>query len=302
MIHKYYSNGKLLLSGEYAVLDGALSWAIPTRFGQYLEVADDDNNQIYWKSFDERGKVWFECTYLLESFEILKTTDQETSKTLQNILQQIKKLNPNFLSNSKGVKVNTTLTFPRNWGLGTSSTLINNIALWAAVNPYKLLELTFKGSGYDIACASHNTPILYQLQDNSPQVTTLPYQFSFAEHLFFIYLNKKKNSRDAISSYRKANFDKNQLVLKITELTRNFVNSATLSEFEKTIQEHESVISNALQIPTVKADLFSDFKGEIKSLGGWGGDFILATGNSDTSEYFKNRGYETVIPFKSMIL
>ena len=32
MIKNYYSNGKLLLSGEYAILDGAEGWAIPTKF------------------------------------------------------------------------------------------------------------------------------------------------------------------------------------------------------------------------------------------------------------------------------
>ena len=34
----YYSNGKLLLTGEYVVLDGAEALAVPTRFGQNLTV------------------------------------------------------------------------------------------------------------------------------------------------------------------------------------------------------------------------------------------------------------------------
>ena len=302
MIHKFYSNGKLLLSGEYAVLDGALSWAIPTKFGQYLEVTAINNNQISWKSIDEKSALWFEATYHLNTLEVIQTTDQETSKTLQNILQQSQKLNPDFLSNSKGAQVKTTLTFPKNWGLGSSSTLINNIAEWASVNPFKLLESTFGGSGYDIACASNNTPILFQIQDNTAEVTAVPNEIPFADHLYFVYLNQKKNSRDAISAYRKADFDKSELVSNITEITRNFVKATTLSEFETLIIKHESSISKALDIPTVKADLFSDFTGEVKSLGGWGGDFVLATGNAETPDYFKSRGYETIIPFRSMIL
>jgi len=302
MIHKFYSNGKLLLSGEYAVLDGALSWAVPTKFGQYLEVTAINNNQISWKSIDEKSALWFEATYHLNTLEVIQTTDQETSKTLQNILQQSQKLNPDFLSNSKGAQVKTTLTFPKNWGLGSSSTLINNIAEWASVNPFKLLESTFGGSGYDIACASNNTPILFQIQDNTAEVTAVPNEIPFADHLYFVYLNQKKNSRDAISAYRKADFDKSELVSNITEITRNFVKATTLSEFETLIIKHESSISKALDIPTVKADLFSDFTGEVKSLGGWGGDFVLATGNAETPDYFKSRGYETIIPFRSMIL
>ena len=37
---KFYSNGKLLMTGEYFVLNGALSLALPTVYGQYLEIND----------------------------------------------------------------------------------------------------------------------------------------------------------------------------------------------------------------------------------------------------------------------
>ena len=30
----FYSNGKLLITGEYVVLDGAKALALPTKFGQ----------------------------------------------------------------------------------------------------------------------------------------------------------------------------------------------------------------------------------------------------------------------------
>ena len=47
---------------------------------------------------------------------------------LVQILNAAKQLNPDFLNDNKGFKISTHLTFPKNWGLGTSSTLINNIA------------------------------------------------------------------------------------------------------------------------------------------------------------------------------
>ena len=34
----FYSNGKLLLTGEYLVLNGAVALAIPTKFGQTLTI------------------------------------------------------------------------------------------------------------------------------------------------------------------------------------------------------------------------------------------------------------------------
>jgi hypothetical protein len=40
----------------------------------------------------------------------------------------------------------------------------------------------------------------------------------------------------------------------------------------------------------------------IKSLGAWGGDFVLATGDDKTISYFKSKGYNTVIPYSKMAL
>ena len=48
----------------------------------------------------------------------------------------------------------------------------------------------------------------------------------------------------------------------------------------------------------------SDFDGGIKSLGAWGGDFILAasaTGEETVKAYFSNKGLNTVIPYEEMI-
>ena len=39
----FYSNGKVLLTGEYAVLNGSLSLALPSIYGQYLEVKNNES-------------------------------------------------------------------------------------------------------------------------------------------------------------------------------------------------------------------------------------------------------------------
>ena len=39
-----------------------------------------------------------------------------------------------------------------------------------------------------------------------------------------------------------------------------------------------------------------------KVLGAWGGDFILASGGENTVDYFKDKGYTTVIPYREFIL
>jgi hypothetical protein len=80
------------------------------------------------------------------------------------------------------------------------------------------------------------------------------------------------------------------------------VNAASLGEFQSLMEEHEAIMSNVLQIPTVKSQLFPDYPGAIKSLGAWGGDFILAAGNGQTLNYFVNKGFHTVVPFSKMVL
>ena len=41
----FHANGKLLISGEYLVLDGALALAVPTRFGQNLQVTEGKDGE-----------------------------------------------------------------------------------------------------------------------------------------------------------------------------------------------------------------------------------------------------------------
>ncbi|MFT6826440.1 MAG: hypothetical protein ACJAYD_001001 [Patiriisocius sp.] len=75
----------------------------------------------------------------------------------------------------------------------------------------------------------------------------------------------------------------------------------TLQDFERILNAHEQKISKLLAQPTIKQMLFKDYPNTIKSLGAWGGDFVLATGNNSDMDYFKNKGYNTIIPFQEMI-
>ncbi|GGG40750.1 GYDIA family GHMP kinase [Bizionia arctica] len=301
-IETHYSNGKLLITGEYVVLDGALSLAIPTKFGQSLEVTPCDEHKVTWKSFDSENKIWFETVFEINpndiSLQIPNNSEKQTR--LLNILQAVKKLNPEFLTS--GCHVETKLTFPQDWGLGTSSTLINNIASWAKVDAYKLLELTFGGSGYDIACAQNNHPISYQIGNNNQNlITEVDFNPSFKEALYFVYLNKKQNSRDGIAQYKASTADKTQVIKEISKITLKLISSSNLKDFNTLLNSHEQLISSILQQVSVKEKLFPDFKGSIKSLGAWGGDFVLVTSEENPTPYFRNKGYHTIVPYSEMI-
>jgi mevalonate kinase len=306
----FYSNGKLLLTGEYLVLDGAKSLAIPTKFGQDLAVIPIKESQLIWGSFTVEGNCWFEAVFELPKLRLISATfesDKEENaeiiaETLLEILLEAKKMNPNFLNADGGFLVKTTLTFPRKWGLGSSSTLINSIASWAKVDAFRLLWNSFKGSGYDIACAQHNSPIFYQLIAQKPIVTPVYFNPVFQENLFFVFLNQKQNSKEGIVKFRERQQDFSNEIARISAISELFLKSKSLENFNELIIEHEQIISSIINLKPVKEKVFPDYFGEIKSLGAWGGDFVLATGNESTPNYFKNKGFETVFNYDKIIL
>jgi len=291
----FFAHGKLLLTGEYAVLDGALAIALPTQYGQEMHITPSEREGIFFRSLTQEGTPWYEG-------QLFVGDTNPITQTLERILSQAQRMQPNFLTD-QSVHVETRLDFPREWGLGSSSTLISMIAQWAEVDPYELLWNSFGGSGYDIACARASSAILYQLTEGKAKVYPIYYNPPFAASLFFVYLNKKQNSREGIALYQGLKKNKKPLVTQLSQLTEEIYRTHSLDTFSKLLSEHETVLSSYLRLPTAKDSLFKDFSGTIKSLGAWGGDFVLAIGEeSYIKEYFISKGMQTILPFAQMIL
>ena len=315
----FFANGKLLLTAEYLVLDGALALALPTtRFGQNLTITTtniDTNTDIrkgvlHWRSLDETGAVWLQINLDTPNDFGAIPNENETHNTtdidgLIMVLRAARQLNPLFLNDSTNITATTTINYPRAWGLGSSSTLVAAVAEWAGVNAFALNDKTFRSSGYDVACANQKQPILFQKMGNKNVVKSVNFAPDFSDEIYFIYLNKKQNSRDGIKYYRTLNEDlRADAVTKLDIITKKII-EPTLSktDFIALLTQHEKIISDLLQLPTVKAALFPDFDGAVKSLGAWGGDFVLAIANkntSDTRDYFTAKGYETVLRWSDM--
>lgn len=299
----FYSAGKLLLSAEYVVLDGAKALAVPTKYGQNLVVKSNNNNFISWKSYDYNQALWFACEFSVTNFELLNYTNNQKNIALKliEILKAAKQLNPNFLSLDIGYAIETHLDFNRLWGLGTSSTLINNIANWASVDAHKLLAKTFGGSGYDIACAQHQKPIIYSLKNNVPHAAIIDFNPKFKNHLYFVYLNQKQDSRAGITAYKTLDKVNAKTITTISKITAAMCNCATLQAFQNLMEQHEQYISNLINQKPIKQRLFNDFNGSIKSLGAWGGDFVLVASEENPKDYFKTKGFQTIISYSNMI-
>lgn len=299
----YYSNGKLLLTGEYLVLNGAKSLAVPTKFGQDLEVSPLEGKKVVWKSFDADGSIWFEDVIHFKDI-IAKTSfiDNKIKNTLVEILYHAYLLNPNFIDNNEGYTIYTKLTFPRFWGLGTSSTLINNLGQWLGIDAFELLKNSFGGSGYDIACAQTNQSIIYHLENEKPFFETVTFNPVFKEHIFFVYLNKKQSSKAAINNYLNKQFQLEKTKKKIDKITNFITQTDSLDDFMVALDKHEILLSDVLEQLTIKESLFPDFNGTIKSLGAWGGDFIMVVSKENPLSYFAQKGYNTFLKYEEMVL
>ncbi len=300
---EFYSAGKLLISGEYLVLDGALAFALPTSFGQSLYVEEYKKSSILWTSYDVDGTIWMQeevtIEQLLSEEEVMGT---DYRQTLVKVLRAAHRQNPRILQTKQGFKVESKLTFPRLWGLGTSSTWINNVAQWFDINAYQLLQESFGGSGYDIACAKHRSALFYQLTDlHHPKVELIDFKPTFVDQLYFVYLNEKQSSRAAIEAYRAKKELIDKEIQRVTEISRALTKTADVEEFKTLLREHEAILGAILETSPIQERLFADFDGAIKSLGAWGGDFILAVSPKDPTSYFNQKGYTTVIPYQEMI-
>ena len=273
--------------------------------GQWMHVRESTGSEIVWTSHDSNGEIWFKAHFDLLDFEVTKTTDESLALSLRQVLKAACRLNSDFLSKWKKYRVDTYLEFNRKWGFGSSSTLISCVAQWAEVNPYILLFNTQGGSGYDVACAMAEGPILYELGNNELHINHVDFEPPFADNLYFIYLGQKTDSAKARKHYYEHKANSNGTLKHISDISEAIIEAKTLPEFENYLIQHEALIAKSLKLQPVKERLFSDYWGVVKSLGAWGGDFVLATSDKDpvtTKAYFESKGLNTIFKLEELLL
>ncbi len=302
-IKNFYAPGKLLISGEYLVLRGAQALAVPLKFGQSLRVeTHEGENRLRWEAYLPDRK-WFSALFNTENFEYLQSDNQELTLRLQSIFREIRKLNPNFLKKPAETLISTTLSFNPEWGTGSSSSLMANMAKWAEIDPFELNKRIFGGSGYDIASVITGKSIIYRLINEQPDYHITDFAPPFSENLYFVYQNRKQKSRTAIEGFSNTPVSDEELSA-ISKITLKMISTDCLSEFSALMDEHEQIVAKILKQTPVKQLLFQDFNGSIKSLGAWGGDFLLAASGQKheyVMDYFSQKGFKTIISWKDMV-
>ena len=297
---RIFSPGKLMLTSEYVAVDGALVLAIPTKLGQELFYTENEDQKslIFWEAYHQ-NQLWLKTTIDYKNWKILETNDFKASEFILKTLKNVQNLSEIKLKNDTSYHIKTNLQFPSDFGLGSSSTLMNNLAEWANIDPFILNEISLGGSGYDVAVAKEKSAVLYS---RFPErvYETIDFQPNFKDELIFIHLNQKQDTREGISHY-KSKPTSTELINDYSKLTKKIVNAQNLEEFSELMTIHEQKLSDFLETPTVKEKYFQDCPSFVKSLGAWGGDFVLASKFGDYQDYFKQRGFSKIFSWKYLI-
>lgn len=283
---EFFAPGKLLLSAEYAVLQGAQAIAVPTFKGQKLQVSEIEEELIRYSAFDYQGKPWLDF--------ILGKGEKPEELLVERIIGA---LAPDV--SSKGIHLQSRLEFPREWGLGSSSTFISLMAKWLQKDVWPLFFEHLSGSGYDVAVAESNNCICYELvSSQKPQWHTVSIP-SFFKETGLVYLGRKQNSAKEVRRFLQKDTSP-ALVKEISALSEKLLVLKNQSELEDWMQEHESLTSSMIGIEPIPSQILPDLKGTAKSLGAWGGDFLWFSRMEDKMA-FKEAGYKQVFEFSDLV-
>jgi len=299
-MESFFSHGKLLLTSEYFVLDGATALAVPTKSGQNLCVEEKNDGEalVFWEAYHS-GQLWMSAEIDYLNWRIIKTNLPENAEFIMNVLRNIQNLSAYF-QDKKSYFIKTNLEFPANFGWGSSSTLMANLAKWAGIDAFGLNEISLGGSGYDIAVAMEGTPILYQLKSDSRDIKQVNFNPEFKDELIFVHLNQKQDSREGIKLY-KSKPKSNEIIGEFSDLTEKVLSCKNIDEFSDLMEIHEKKVSAFLGLETVKETCFPDCPVFLKSLGAWGGDFVMTRKFQGYEEFFQGHGFHTFFGWNEII-
>ena len=262
----FHAHGKLLITAEYLVLLGARALAIPTLRGQCMSVTPRDAGGTEWVARDHQGDVRFHG-HFGQGHADLAFAEQLVQAA-------------SGASNWPNALVETDLEFAAEWGWGSSSSLTALVAAWQQVDPMALHHKVSQGSGFDVACAQASGPILYQREHPVQNVDLNAWP---TDHIRFMYLGQKQDSQKEVAKFANREISSG-VIERMSELTDAFIQAQSAPELMRLMESHEAMMSDVLSQPTIKEQLFSNSALAFKSLGAWGGDFVMVVAE-DPSEF-----------------
>ncbi|MFW5758631.1 MAG: hypothetical protein ACOCUQ_01365 [Bacteroidota bacterium] len=296
-----FSHGKIILLGEYAVLEGNDAVCVPLATGQKLQIEKNDQPFIYWQ--------WTYKNRVIAEFSLnpqnLQPHDVKEGDPLwaAGLIHAIRKQNASFLTNS-GYNVRFINDFPPEWGLGSSSATIASLCRIAGADPYIVNDQVMGGSGADIACTDKENWFVYRKRKSLPLTWSIPFDFPFKKYVVFVYSGQKQATAKHLKEIKQKPERKRFPSSEINSLVYGCFSSENVAQFASYLQKHEQFISEQTgYLPLGRK--FSDFKGQIKSLGAWGGDFFMAVSSEnldDVKNYFQQKGFGMCFTWEDFVL
>ena len=285
------------------MMHGSKALALPLMKGQTLEKRESENRQSFaWDAYTW-DEPWFSARFDPHSLRILETSNQDMAERLQQMIRACIELMPDFQQDLFRWDALTRLDFSPEYGFGSSSTLTVLLAEWADVNPLELHFMVSEGSGYDVACALAEGPILYRLRDQSPHYQHISFHPPFRDHLYFAWLGKKQPTATHLEWISGTPGPSHETIRQFSQLTMSMVEATTLSEFRLVMEEHEEALSQILGMEMVSAR-FDGLPGSVKSLGAWGGDFVMIASETDEESlkgYLGTRDIQVVYKYNDLV-
>lgn len=277
--------------------------AVPLRWGQTLKVSENQGAEVHWVSKDPEGQKWFECKLNLIDFSVEKTTDEDRAGFIQSLIKSAAQLNSDFLSKWKKYKITSDLEFNPEWGLGSSSTLIANLAQWAELSPFELYFDTQEGSGYDVAAAISDAPFLYQKSETELSFETFDWDQKLMETIVVFYQGNKQSSAAEVSDWKKNKRWNRGDISHMSTISESLADCSDVEQAMKLFGEHLKMMEKILDQRAFEGR-YADFDGVMKPLGAWGGDFGLALSPDPeyTKKYLSKQGLEHVFQLSEIVL
>jgi len=301
---KLEARGKLLISSEYMVLHGSQALALPLKKGQTLEkTASENRSRFSWKAWYGE-ECWFSAEFDPVSLGILGSSDPKKAAHLQGLLRNVMEMKPLFQNELGKWDVDTRLDFSPAWGLGSSSTLTALLAIWAGIDPMDLHFRISHGSGYDVACAMADSAIVYGLREDGPHARAVPFRPSFADQLYFVWLGSKQPTSAHLKKMSGRINPDTKEIHHFTAMTQGMLKARQLSEFRMFMEEHEARLSGLTGLERVSQTRFPGLQGSVKSLGAWGGDFVMLASEQDPEalyNYLDGLGLTTRFRYKELV-
>lgn len=300
-MQSFYAPGKVLLNGEYTVLVGFEGMALPAKCGQWLDtwVFNTPNGKVdtlYYQALDENELPWFQLEVSLDEMLPSSEISADDKPVAEVFLKLLNLVADSFFESGKSIRLVTRLEFNRNSGLGSSSTFVALMSQFFGLNPQEVQAQLFGGSGYDVAIAQVQKPLIFWKNEQGAHFRPWKLSSSLTQQWNIVFWGEKVNSRTSSANVKNTLEQLSQdtaykmQLEKILSLTRDAQDIPTL---ETSLEMMQMFLSQLLEMDTPYQTLGIKpvSQGLCKWLGAWGGDMLLVNKKilQEYSTVFKNK-------------